>query len=206
MTDYDTALIHGINLKDRKSFEALYKRHYRKLYMLGYRYLGDQERTEEIVHDVFLRLWNNPLQINIKQSVTSYLSRCIINSALNTIKKEKRMTNHFEAYTADFEEAEEDHDEATLLEDKLVLLEKAIESLPPQCKKVLMMSKFDKCKQQEIADSLNISIKTVKNHLTNAYEKIRGLIPKGELLIIVIALLNCSIGLIYLSGVLLAGW
>jgi RNA polymerase sigma-70 factor (ECF subfamily) len=68
---------------------------------------------------------------------------------------------------------EEDMEEKELL---LLRLEKALELLPPQCKKVMMMSRFEKLKQQEIADRLNISIKTVKNHLTYGFSKIREIL------------------------------
>ncbi|MBC8986815.1 RNA polymerase sigma-70 factor [Pedobacter sp. N36a] len=191
MTGHDAELIRGICQRDRQSFENFYKLYYRKLYMLAYQYVRNQEQAEEIVHDIFLKFWDGALELNIKQSLGSYLSRSVINTALNTLKKEKRMAVHVEKYTAGFDESEEISDDATILENKLLCLEAAIKTLPPQCKKVLMMSKFEKCKQQEIADTLNISIKTVKNHLTIGYERIRNLMSGEELLLFIFVYLNC---------------
>ncbi len=83
-----------------------------------------------------------------------------------------------------FQEEEHQSDEALVLEQQLQQLEMALDQLPPQCKKVMMMSKFDKFKQQEIADRLNISIKTVKNHLTQGYEKIRVMLSKEQVFLL----------------------
>lgn len=189
MTDQDTELIEGICRKDKRSFELLYKGYYKKLYILAFQYVRQPEMAEELVNDVFLKLWNDAEQLNIRQSLGSYLSRCIINTALNMIKKENRKAFHQEKFLSGYEESEMGNDEAQMLENKLIRLEKALESLPPQCKKVIMMSKFDKCKQQEIADALNISVKTVKSHLTNGYEKIRVMLSKEQVLFFFLFLL-----------------
>ncbi|NII83222.1 RNA polymerase sigma-70 factor [Pedobacter riviphilus] len=207
MIDRDADLMRGIRQKDKKSFEQLYKLYYKKNYLLAYKYLRNQEQAEEIAHDVFLKLWNNGDEILIKQSLGAYLSRSIINGSLNLIKKQQRFDAHIENYQYSIDEVEEFSDEAQLLEDKLERLEQAIETLPPQCRKVLMMSKFENCKQQEIADALNISIKTVKNHLTLGYEKIRVMMKKDFSLLIAIALFQLlGIGLMFHGIVLLTKW
>ncbi|WP_145860377.1 RNA polymerase sigma factor [Pedobacter suwonensis] len=190
MIDHDAELMRGIRQKNKESFEQLYKLYYKKNYLLAYKYLRNQEQAEEIVHDVFLKLWNNGREISIKQSLGAYLSRSIINGSLNLIKQQQRLDAHVESFRYAIDEEEEFNDDAQILEDKLQRLEQAIETLPPQCKKVLMMSKFDHCKQQEIADALNISVKTVKNHLTLGYEKIRMLMKKDLSLPIAIIFFN----------------
>lgn len=190
MIDHDAELMRGIRQKNKESFEQLYKLYYKKNYLLAYKYLRNQEQAEEIVHDVFLKLWNNGREISIKQSLGAYLSRSIINGSLNLIKQQQRLDAHVESFRYAIDEAEEFNDDAQILEDKLQRLEQAIETLPPRCKKVLMMSKFDHCKQQEIADALDISVKTVKNHLTLGYEKIRMLMKKDLSLPIAIIFFN----------------
>lgn len=203
MTNKDTELIEGICRKDKRCFEQLYKGHYKKLYILAFQYVRHQEMAEEIVNDVFLKVWNDAEQLNIKQSLGPYLSRCVINMALNSIKKENRKAANELGFLSGYEEHEEDNDAAQILEDKLLRLEKALESLPPQCRKVLMMSKFDKCKQQEIADALNISVKTVKSHLTNGYEKIRVMLSKEQVLFFFLFLLSAvELRLLHLINVL----
>lgn len=189
MTDKETVLLDRICKRDQSGLEALYKTYYTRLYILAFRYVKNQEQAEEIVNDVFLKIWQEAARLTITQSLSHYLSRSIVNTSLNHINKEKKEISRQDKYLSDFNESEADEDEALLLEEQLLKLEKALNQLPPQCKKVMMMSKFEKLKQQEIADTLNISIKTVKNHLTQGYEKIRSILTK-ELLILAILLFD----------------
>ncbi len=183
MFEQDQVILKQIRLKNTDFFEAFYKKYYKRMFMLSYQYIRNHGLVEELVHDVFLKFWNEAATLNIQHSLPSYLSRCIINASLNLLKKEKGEMNRLAKYTESFEETDIIVEDAEILERQLLLLEKALETLPPQCKKVMMMSKFNKCKQQEIADSLNISIKTVKNHLTYGYNKIRVILSEENLLL-----------------------
>jgi len=184
----DKGNLQEIHLKDDGVFESKYKLYYKKLYMVAYSYTKSQEYSEEIVHDVFLKIWDQEGALLITQSLASYLHRAVVNTSLNIIKREQKQMIKNENFAADFEELytdENNHSEQ--LETQLIKLEKALELLPPQCKKVMMMSKFDKRKQQDIADTLNISIKTVKNHLTYGFKKIRLILAEQELTIVLLA-------------------
>ncbi len=179
-------LITAIKLRDKKTFEALYKSYYKGLYTLSYRYTGRNEIAEEIVNDVFIVIWNKADNIKIESSMKNYLIRSVINASLNYIKKEKSDSKRQEGYNIGQEEADDVSERYEEEENLLLRLEKALELLPPQCKKVMMMSRFDKMKQQEIAQSLNISVKTVKNHLTYGFGKLRQVLASGPALLIVL--------------------
>lgn len=169
----DQQILTEIASGNQHVFDDLYRSEYRKLFMLSFKYTRDQEIAEEVVHDVFIKIWNQASALVITQSLRSYLAKAIVNTSINAIKKIKVVHDHHERYKDELFEDFDDEDEAMALEKKMLLLERAIEKLPPQCKKVLLMSKYNKQKQQEIADQLNISIKTVKNHLSYAYKKIK---------------------------------
>jgi RNA polymerase sigma-70 factor (family 1) len=188
----DEDFIKDLYLGDKESFENFYKTYYKRLYIVAYQYTKHQEQSEEIVHDVFLKIWDNASQLRIVHSLEGYLYRSIINASLNYIKKEKNNAQKQEKFAMDFEEGEIVDEGMESLESRLILIEQALDQLPAQCKKVMMMSKFDKYKQQEIADSLNISIKTVKNHLTYGYKKIKLFLAdkKVYFLILLIGLLR----------------
>lgn len=184
MSYSDAELYQGICRRDRQCFEFLYKSHFRKLYVLSYKYLRNEEQAEEVVNNVFMKVWNLGDRLNNKNSLSAYMSRSVANASLNIIKSNQRYDGKLNSFKLTLSESDEMEDQAGLLEERLVQLEAAIELLPPQCKKVLMMSKFESYKQQEIADALNISVKTVKNHLTLGYEKLRVLMSSsGGLLI-----------------------
>jgi len=194
----DVDLLKKIVQKDKNAFETIYKAYFRKLYTLSFRYLRDEAIAEELANDVFMMLWENADRLAINQSLGAYLSRSVINLSLNQLKKNQRLLDRNNDYIKDLDLAdnEDQADLAALYESKLLMIESILQSLPPQCRKIVLMSKYDKMKQQEIADQLGISIKTVKNHLTIAYDKIRVALAKQRTyLLLLIGFLFFSLGL-----------
>ncbi|WP_207424818.1 RNA polymerase sigma factor [Desertivirga brevis] len=181
--DNDYEILSLIKQGDRLVYEGFYKKHYKTLHILAFSYVKRHEIAEEIVNDVFINIWNKAADIAINQSFKSYIVRSVANASINYIKKEKVYAEKQEKYTRWTENTlslEEDMEEKELV---LLRLEKALDLLPPQCKKVMMMSRFEKLKQQEIADRLNISIKTVKNHLTYGFSKLRDTLSADGIVI-----------------------
>ncbi|TDQ09246.1 RNA polymerase sigma factor [Pedobacter metabolipauper] len=185
----DKQLLEAIKQHDKKQFEVLYKKYYKQLFAVAYRYVGQQEVAEEIVHDVFIIIWSKIDSLVIKQSVKSYLFRSVINSALNVIKKEKMDAQKQLAYmTIQDNEASDEviHETEEAL---LSSLEQALELLPAKCKQVMYLSRFGKLKQHEIAAQLDISIKTVKNHLTYGFQKLREHLEKHKQVVVSLLIL-----------------
>lgn len=192
--DDDLFLMNAIRNKDRKVFETFYKKYYRQLFTLAYRYVGQTETAEEIVHDLFINIWNKAGQLHIQSAMKSYLFRSIVNASLNYIKKEQQHAAKQQTYLAlhDGEEPGEEH----LSKEELLLknLEEALEMLPPKCKQVMYLSRFGKLKQQEIADQMEISLKTVKNHLTYGFHKLKEHLEKsGAILLSILLILKMMI-------------
>ena len=180
LPDEERALIAALKTHDRKAFEKMYKQHYRQLFALAYRYVGQAPVAEEIVHDVFLTIWKIVEQLNVQHSIKSYLSRAVINSSLNFIKKEKINNGKQNAYLVVESDPETENEQRDKKESLLNSLEDAMAILPPKCREVMYLSRFGKLKQQEIAKQMNISIKTVKNHLTYGFQKLRELLEKQQ--------------------------
>lgn len=191
LTGEDLDIIDALKKQDKKRFEVFYKKYYRPLFTVAYRYVGNTEIAEEIVHDVFITIWNKADQLNIQSSMKSYLFRSIVNSSLNHIKKEKTKSEKQSAYEiAVGQELDNVGDETNEVEEKLLKgLEDALELLPDKCKQVMYLSRFGKLKQQDIADQMEISIKTVKNHLTYGFKKLREHLEKHQQLTIWVMLL-----------------
>lgn len=174
MADRDRELFGQICRKDQKAFEELYRSHYKRLLVLAYKYVGNEEVAEEIVNDTFLKLWTDGARLRIAYALSPYLSKSVVNRSLNMLRQQSQQFMKQSEYEITLAQDEGMEDEGLAVEENLLKLERVLESLPPQCKKILLMSKFEKFKQQEIADTLNLSIKTVKNQLTIGYEKIRN--------------------------------
>jgi len=191
LNEKDQLLISAIIKRDKKLFEVLYKQYYQQLFAIAYRYLGQVEIAEEVVHDVFITIWNKADQINVQYSMKSYLFKAVVNSALNYIKKEKADTEKRMAYLF-IQDKEIVYEESAETDEVLLKsLEEALELLPAKCKQVMYLSRFGKLKQQEIALQMDISVKTVKNHLTYGFQRLREHLEKHKQLIIgLILLLN----------------
>ncbi|HWK03150.1 MAG TPA: RNA polymerase sigma-70 factor [Puia sp.] len=160
----------SIQQKDGQAFEKYYKEHYKSFFLAAVTHLKDSGRAEEIVNDVFVRLWQGADTLQIESSLKSYIYRAVINRSLNELDKNKRDLLR----QKELRHRPEDTFEIKEIEDNelKISLYRAIDQLPEQCQKVFRMSRFEELKQQEIADQLGISIKTVKNHITHALKQL----------------------------------
>ena len=161
-----------IQQKDIRVFENYYKEHYKEFFLVSYKYVKTTALAQEVVNDVFVKIWEDAERITIESSLKSYIYRSVINRSINALNKQKKeLQNQWELAHLPEETYELKEIETNELK---IRLYKAIDALPEQCKKVFLMSRFDNLKQQEIADRLGISIKTVKNHITHALKRLRN--------------------------------
>jgi RNA polymerase sigma-70 factor, ECF subfamily len=146
----------------------LFKTYYSPLVKLVYRMLKNVEASEDIVQDVFVKVWNNRENLDHNKSIKSYLYRSAINTALNYIEKNKRSAPITKI------EAVIDKHKGNTTEEKINYKElefrvsAAIDTLPPKCKAIFVMSRYDELSYKEIAESLELSIKTVENQIGKA--------------------------------------
>ena len=160
----------NIQQKDIETFERYYKEHYKSFFLMACKYIKDSAQAEEIVNDVFLKLWEDGDKMRIETSLKSYIYKAIINRSINALNKNNReLLLHADLNTISDESYELRQMEENELKIKLYA---AIDQLPDQCRKVFELSRFEELKQQEIADKLGISIKTVKNHITIALKQL----------------------------------
>lgn len=190
LTADDLQLIDAIVQRDKRAFEVFYKKYYQQLFAVAYRYVDNTQIAEEIVHDVFITIWNKAEQLNIQYSMKSYLFKSVVNTSLNFLKKEKSDHAKQEAYRSVQEEATTDDDFVDADEILLKNLEHALGMLPEKCRQVMYLSRFGKLKQQEIAMQMDISVKTVKNHLTYGFHKLREHLEKHKQVIITLIMLT----------------
>ena len=172
---------------DTRSFEQLFRKYYNPLYNYCVGIVAESEAGEDIVQDAFLYLWNNRDTINIKVSVKAYLYSSVRHGALQYLRKQLKERAHspqlteFVIYLQESEYSEEEL--ADLEKAKALLLE-----LPEQCRNVFLMNCLDGKKYKQIADELNISVNTVKTHLSKAYRIFREkLQSKNAILLLIMA-------------------
>ncbi|MDO6429862.1 RNA polymerase sigma-70 factor [Flavitalea sp. BT771] len=170
MSPIEEKIWRSIQKRDGQAFEHYYKEHYRTFLLAACNYLKDPGLAQEVVNDVFLRLWEDAGSITIQSSLKAYIYRAVVNRSLNELDKHKRERAH----QAELRHRPEETFELKEMEENelKIRLYKAIDQLPEQCLRVFRMSRFEELKQQEIADRLGISIKTVKNHITHALKQL----------------------------------
>jgi RNA polymerase sigma-70 factor (ECF subfamily) len=165
-----TALLHQY---DDKAFEQMFKAHYKELHSYANVMLRDEDTAEEIVQSMFLKFWEKRELLNVQTSIKAYLYKCVYNDSLNYLKHQKVKTKYqdFAAYTMnDHHEAASSRVELTELQYKL---QEALNELPEHCRTIFQMSRFEELKYREIAEQLDLSIKTVENQMGKALKILR---------------------------------
>ncbi|MBT1688617.1 RNA polymerase sigma-70 factor [Dawidia soli] len=158
---------------DYKSFETIFKRMYRQLCRVSARMVQSHALAEEIVDDVFCNLWGNRKRIQINSSFQAYLLASVRNKSLDCLRKTKHDRNIELECAADVASVHEGAQEHLVYEELRGQIESAIESLPKQCRTIFRMSREQDMKYKDIADVLQISIKTVDTQMGRALKHLR---------------------------------
>jgi RNA polymerase sigma-70 factor (ECF subfamily) len=174
-----------------EGFEALFKAHYKALYAYACTILRDEDQADDTVQNVFFKLWQKKEDLAHIQSVKAYLYRSVYNESMNYIKRQQLKTAHQE-----YSRQSGSHTEALAghkligkeLEQKIAA---ALRLLPEQCRTIFQMSRFQDLKYKEIAEHLNISVKTVENQMGKALKIMRTQLA-DYLPIFLLIILACS--------------
>ncbi len=158
----------GDCLFSEQEFEVIFKEHYANLCSYAYSFMQEQEASEEVVQETFFKLWTNRNTLNIDTSVKAYLYRAVRNASLNVIKHIGIREEYKRYNQEDINLNEQQDSDMADMGELEVVVRRAIEMLPEQRKKVFIMSRYQGLKYREIADSLNISVKTVEGQMSKA--------------------------------------
>ncbi len=149
-------------------FEDLFRTYFSSLCFFSMKYVSDLDTSKEIVHSIFVKLWEKRNELETGISLKSYLFTSVHNRSLNYIRDRKKFRVG-EAGDEDFKSSEAGSDLAGLeyneLESKIDGL---IKGLPEKCRIIFELSRFEGLKYKEIANKLNISIKTVEAQMSKA--------------------------------------
>lgn len=171
--DSEWMIRNGFNQSPKHGFELLFKRYHKVLCSHAARFVYSEAVAQDIVSEVFCKLWKSGAYENITSSYRFYLFRSVRNEAYNYIRLEFRPTEQLDAAAAQITGNGQLPDMITQYEEILNHVERLVQNLPPQCRKVFLMSRFEEKKYQEIADELGISIKTVEVHISRALLSLR---------------------------------
>ncbi|MEO5976910.1 MAG: RNA polymerase sigma-70 factor [Chryseolinea sp.] len=169
-------LVVAIKEGDPQSLELLFRRMYPRLSAYARKFLNDTYESEEIVQELFYKIWVERDRLDENQSLSAYLFTSVKNRCLNALTTRKSRTKHAELmrylYLNESSDFTSSHN--LLVAKELERdFEEALKDLPPECKRIFELSRFDGLRYKEIALQLNISIKTVETQISRALAKLR---------------------------------
>ena len=155
-----------------EAFKIVFEKYYASLCYFALQYVKEDHSAEEVVQDVFLKVWEKRKSLKIETSVKSYLYRSVRNTCLNLLQHNKIKNQHFNRTQENFK-YEINPDKYYLEVGLAQKIEDSIDSLPKKRKEIFRLCKEDGLKYKEIAEKLNISVKTVEAQMGLALKTLR---------------------------------
>lgn len=165
-----------------KSFEVIFKEHYHELCRSVYRIVPDEQLAEDLVQDVFCGLWNKQSSLEVEGSLRSYLFKACINAALSHLRRQKNVAGREALFAGEAETEVNYTEEQLIFNETSSRINAAIDALPPACRSIFMLSRFENLSYKDIATQLNISLSTVENQMVKALRVLRKQILIGILI------------------------
>ena len=170
-------LINGIQKGDVAAFEELYRQYYIFLCLIAEHIVRDPSDAEEIVSDVFVRLWNIREKIDITTSIKGYLVKAVYNTSLNYLERFRLIHKFSDRLSNSDNELlawDSDYPLGQLYEKEIMnILDQGISTLPDGCREIFILSRNENMKYCEIAGRLGISVNTVKTQMKIALAHLR---------------------------------
>lgn len=159
---------------DQNAFEYIFNTFYNKLLRVAVFYMGRESLAKDIVADVFYKLWSGRSKLAKVENLNSYLLTMTKNQCLYVIRSNKKVIYSEEMMEFNEQVVIENPESKLISEEFIKYYNFKIQDLPPRCKLIYLMVKDDGLRYKEVADILNISIKTVENQMTKAMAHIRN--------------------------------
>jgi RNA polymerase sigma-70 factor, ECF subfamily len=158
---------------DITAFEMLFRTYYQPLCNYAYTFVQNRDEAEEIVQSTFLSVWEKRANLEIRTAVKPYLYAMVRNACLNVLKHEKIKQQHAAVELAVAEKSVESVTRTVMASELETKIYEAMEKLPQQCRLIFKLSRFEELKYSEIAEQLDLSVKTVENQMGKALKIMR---------------------------------
>lgn len=158
---------------DESAYREIFISFYKPLQQFAFSFVKSRELAEEIVSDVFLKIWLNRSELHLVENLKVYLYVSIKNTSLKyLLKQHRQVAISIDELEVELESFSRTPEEIMLTAEMLNKIKESVNSLPPRCKIIFKLIKEDGLKYKEVAEILNISIKTIDNQLAIALKKI----------------------------------
>lgn len=155
----------------RDAFRKVFDSCYEDLCRYAFTIVKDYDVAEDIVQSMFMKLWEMRDSVDITTSIRSYLFRSVYNQCINHLEHKEVRAKHDQSVIA---EASRNQLQPGVFPEELEEnIRKAVDALPPQCRSIFIMSRYEEMKYSEIADKLGISVNTIQNQVCKALKLLR---------------------------------
>ncbi len=184
----DKELLQKMSSGDQRAFRSLFDRYYSPLSIYADKILHDTDAAIDIVQGFFVWIWQVRDELQIV-SPKSFFYQSVHNRCLNHLKHKKIEQNHAQRILATQSELHYETEEAIEMAELEAQLTAAVDRLPKKCREIFLLSRRDGCTNDEIAQRLDISKRTVETHIYNALQTLRKAL--GMLGLLIFALWKC---------------
>lgn len=165
---------------DLRAFDELYTYFYPRLYRFVFSLTKSVEDTEDLVHEVFVKVWEHKHSLKKESSFNSYLFSIAYNSTISFLRK-KNKNSRFKEFADTFQYDGDEYVDNQDIEDLEVKLNGIIEKMPPRQREIFKLKHLENYSYIEIAEMLGISVNTVENHLVKAHKFLKDNFGKSYL-------------------------
>lgn len=155
-----------------KEFDIFFRKMYLTLGMYALRIVDDAQSAEDLVEDAFMKAWQAIEDGKEIDDFKAYMYRSVRNGCISFIRSRKE--------TVGLDNIPEADEEAVDTSERDAMIWKAIDELPEKCREVFLLSKRDGLSNDEIAERMGVSVKTVKNQMTKAFSRLRDALSTGH--------------------------
>jgi RNA polymerase sigma-70 factor (family 1) len=163
----------GFNVSSEAEFAKIYRAFWRKLYGMAYNLVRDKATAQELVQDVFVKLWFKKDELAHIADAEAYLFRCLRNKVydhFDSVASTKRLSQNV---LKNFSEEQYAVDETIAFNEAMEVITEELEKMPEKTRVIFRMSKFGRYTNDEIASEMHLSAKSVEYHITQAVKKLR---------------------------------
>jgi RNA polymerase sigma-70 factor (family 1) len=177
--------------REREIYDTLFKQYYAPFCLYAHRYIDDEEVCKDIVSDVYASLWDRRNEFVLRSETTiAYIKICVHNNCLNYLKHKNYEWDYEEYFKKNIPIYEENPDSVYTLDEMYQMLYETLDKLPSNYKDVFMKSFFEGKSRTEIADELNVSVKTINRYKQKAMELLKNELKDSALMLSFLYILN----------------